>query len=71
MRNRIIYSIILSVFLLTCMTDGQPVNQSFGDVALPSYNAASLGKFGEVPISYFTGVPSVSAPYYSDNFLQG
>jgi YD repeat-containing protein len=31
----------------------------------PSPNAASLGKFGDIPVSMYTGIPSVSVPLYT------
>lgn len=31
---------------------------------IPSPNASSLGLYGEVPVSYFTGVPAISIPLY-------
>src|SRR5258706_15772099 len=31
----------------------------------PSPNATSLGKYGEVPVSYYTGIPNISVPLYS------
>ncbi|MCF6347026.1 MAG: hypothetical protein L3J20_01840 [Flavobacteriaceae bacterium] len=45
---------------------------SFGqDLQFPkniqSPNAASLGKYGDVPVSYYTGSPNVSIPLYSLN----
>jgi RHS Repeat. len=33
--------------------------------SLPSPNAASLGLFGEYPVSHFTGVPQISIPVYT------
>jgi hypothetical protein len=32
---------------------------------VPSPTAASLGKFGDVPISYFTGLPQISIPLFT------
>jgi hypothetical protein len=32
---------------------------------VPSPTAASLGKFGDIPISYYTGVPSISIPLFT------
>lgn len=34
-------------------------------VAIPSPNAASLGLYGEMPVSHFTGVPAISIPLYT------
>lgn len=31
----------------------------------PSPNAASLGKFGDVPVSYYTGTPDISIPLFN------
>ncbi len=28
-------------------------------------NAAALGKFGDIPVSYYTGIPNISIPIYS------
>ncbi len=32
---------------------------------IPSPNASSLGLYGELPVSYFTGVPDISVPLYT------
>jgi len=34
-------------------------------VVPPSPNAASLGKFGDIPVGLYTGIPSVSIPLYT------
>jgi hypothetical protein len=36
-----------------------------GPVAVPSSNATSLGVFGEVPVSKFTGVPDINIPLHT------
>jgi hypothetical protein len=33
----------------------------------PSPNAASLGKYGDIPVSFYTGVPNISIPIYNIN----
>lgn len=34
------------------------------DVAIPSANASSLGVYTEMPVSHFTGLPSIAVPLY-------
>lgn len=41
--------------------------QSLIDVSTNSPDVASLGKFGNIPVSYATGVPSISIPIYEIN----
>lgn len=46
-----------------------PFSMFYGQIpsvpqALPSPTAASLGLYGEVPVSLFTGVPSIQVPLY-------
>ncbi len=43
----------------------QPTNKFAGDVTMPAPNAASLGRYGDVPVSYFTGVPNISIPIHT------
>lgn len=35
------------------------------EIIPPSPNAASLGQYGDVPVSKYTGVPSISIPLYT------
>ena len=46
----------------------QPTNKFSKDVTMPPPNAASLGAYGDVPVSYFTGVPNISIPIYTASF---
>jgi hypothetical protein len=43
----------------------QAVNNHVGNVNLPTPDAVSLGKFGETPVDYFTGVPNISVPIHT------
>lgn len=40
-------------------------NKMLGKVNITSPNAASLGKYGDIPVSYHTGIPNVNIPIYS------
>jgi hypothetical protein len=43
----------------------QAINNTIKDVVMPSPNAASLGKYGDIPVSYHTGVPNVGIPIHT------
>lgn len=64
------FLIILTGCLLythIALTQAKPGSLSNGfipEVVPPSPTAASLGKFGAWPVSYYTGVPEISIPIY-------
>jgi RHS repeat-associated protein len=62
-------SFILYILVVLCglptLLLAQPVNKYLQDVNMPSPSAGSLGKYGEVPVSYFTGVPNISIPIHT------
>ncbi|MEM9680752.1 MAG: hypothetical protein AAF901_10555, partial [Bacteroidota bacterium] len=58
--KRYIKIILLLVTISNCSLWSQPVNHQIGDVTMPSAEAASLGKYGDIPTNYFTGVSSPS-----------
>ena len=47
------------------MVFAQPKNAYIKDVSMPSPNAASLGKYTDTPVSYYTGIPNISVPIYT------
>jgi hypothetical protein len=59
---RYIKQVTVLMLFLPLILRGQAVNNQIKDVVMPSANAASLGKYGDIPVSYYTGVPSVSVP---------
>lgn len=55
------YCFLVALILLSISSYGQSKPVSF---IMPSANAASLGVYGEIPVSYFTGTPNISIPLY-------
>ena len=58
--------ILLAVFLLCHLTVSCQSNSPFTPkIVPPSPNAASLGKFGDIPVSPYTGTTEVTIPLYA------
>ena len=51
------------VSFMPCL--GQDTTNTIGKVSIASPNAASLGKYGDIPVSYNTGTPQISIPIYT------
>jgi YD repeat-containing protein len=62
---RLIWFFVIT--LVVCNVFGQNTMPVMPNVTPVSPNAASLGKYGEVPVGYSTGVPSISVPIYEIN----
>jgi hypothetical protein len=45
--------------------DGQESENFAPNIIPPSPEAAALGKYGDVPVSKYTGVPDISIPLYT------
>lgn len=43
-------------------------NNTFNQISISSPTAASLGKFGDIPVSYHTGIPQVNIPIYTAKY---
>jgi RHS repeat-associated protein len=56
-----VFALLMSVLPMF----GQAVNSAIKDVVMPSPNAASLGKYGDIPVSYYSGVPSICIPIHT------
>jgi RHS repeat-associated protein len=72
MNNKYIYIpfkalcvVALMVFVLPSILRGQAVNNQIKDVVMPSPNAASLGKYGDIPVSLYTGIPNIGIPIHT------
>lgn len=57
---------VLFLFLLSLSINmaGQGGGPDLKNVVPPSPTAASLGKYGEIPVSLYTGTPNISIPLY-------
>jgi YD repeat-containing protein len=51
----------------TLCANGQsaPTTTTYGTVTIASPTAASLGKFGDIPVGYHTGIPDITIPIYT------
>jgi hypothetical protein len=63
--NKIVTYLFIIFLAVTGIIKAQPVNNSIKDAVMPPPNAASLGKYGDIPVSYYTGVPNVGVPIYT------
>lgn len=58
--KRIIFSSLLTVLINISYSQSTP----YPEVTIASPTAAALGKYGDIPVSYHTGVPEISIPLY-------
>ncbi|MEM1322275.1 MAG: DUF6443 domain-containing protein, partial [Bacteroidota bacterium] len=57
---------LIVFFLIASPTAwGQPTNTLLGEVTMPTPNSAALGKYSDIPVSHFTGVPNISIPIFT------
>ncbi len=66
---------LLKTFVLTGVTAisigmhfqvaAQDSANAMGTVSIASPTAASLGKYGDIPVSYHTGIPNIDIPFYT------
>src|SRR5258706_1854044 len=63
--NKILLLIALvSLTFFTKNSFGQAATVELPKILLPSPDAAALGKFGDIPVGYQTGIPNISIPLY-------
>jgi hypothetical protein len=57
--------LLVAIFSPTSFLQGQPKNSQVKDAVMASPTAAAMGKYGDIPVSYYTGVPNISVPIYN------
>jgi hypothetical protein len=66
MKRQVILTILISLFMgKDAMAQAPAPMIDLPHVVPPSPNAASLGKFGDIPVGLYTGIPSVGIPLYT------
>jgi YD repeat-containing protein len=58
-------TVCCAMMILIISTKGIAQNTLVPKIVPPSPEAASLGKFVEVPVSHYTGLPTISVPLYT------
>jgi hypothetical protein len=53
------------LFGMNTVTNAQSSQTTYGTVTISSPTAASLGKYGDIPVGYHTGVPEINIPIYT------
>src|SRR5258708_35764953 len=56
---------LLAMAIIASDVDAQDTTGTIGRVTIASPTAASLGKYGDIPVSYHTGIPQISVPIYT------
>jgi hypothetical protein len=64
--NRKLFLLFLSILFFPRIF-AQSTSAQLLNVVPPSPTVASLGKYGEVPVSQYTGIPNISIPLYEIN----
>jgi RHS repeat-associated protein len=60
-----VFIFLLGIFILPSILRGQAKDNRIGDVTMPNPTASSFGKYGDIPVSHFTGVPDISIPIHT------
>lgn len=62
--SKLTFLLVISTLLLFLTSFSQNGSEQLLKVVPPSPNVASLGKYGDVPVGLYTGVPNISIPLY-------
>jgi hypothetical protein len=64
-RNQFWVALLVLLGTFVSKSYAQPVNNYTKGTMVHAPNAAALAKYGEVPVSYVTGVPNISVPIHT------
>jgi hypothetical protein len=67
MKNAWLFLLLFIASRTNAQMQTGTVNQNLINVSTKSPDVASLGKFGNIPVSYATGVPSITIPVHEIN----
>src|SRR5207253_8323864 len=60
----VLYLVVL-YFLATTWNAAGQTTSTLKEVVPPSPTVASLGKYGDIPVSLYTGIPNITVPLYN------
>jgi hypothetical protein len=52
-------------FLFICVGLNAQTSPGLRNLVMPSPTASSLGKYGEIPVGNYTGIPNINIPLYT------
>ncbi|MBS1511481.1 MAG: hypothetical protein JST86_11610 [Bacteroidetes bacterium] len=67
-KNQSIVSIVIGLIVFGFVPNLKAqtaMNPAIKNITISSPNAASLGKYGDIPVSYHTGIPNIDIPIYT------
>lgn len=62
--SHLLHIISIALFIASAAKAQDP-NNTIGKVSIASPTAASLGKYGDIPVNYHTGIPQIGIPLYT------
>ncbi len=68
MRFFTFYPALLSLIVLPAILRGQSTGPQLANIQRPSPNVQAMQKYGDIPVSAYTGVPNISIPLYTVSF---
>ena len=64
-KTVVVTGVLAVSIVLPLQAGAQDSANAMGTVSIASPTAASLGKYGDIPVSYHTGIPNIDIPFYT------